>query len=76
MLIRCSLLLSLMDSFCNCSVFCCALLCGYSGFCNHLDGEDRVACFALFDFMVSLDCCVALPRCAIGLPAVCDCGIS
>ena len=26
--------------------------------------------------MVSRDCCVALPRSAIGLSAVCDCGIS
>ena len=26
--------------------------------------------------MVSRDCCVALPRCAIGLSTVCDCGIS
>ena len=26
--------------------------------------------------MVSRDCCVALPRGAMRLPAVCDCGIS
>ena len=32
--------------------------------------------FAQFVFLVSCDCCVALPRGAMGLPAVCDCGIS
>ena len=45
-------------------------------FCNHLDGEERAGCFALFVFLVSLDFCVALPRGAMGLSAVCDCGIS
>ena len=29
-----------------------------------------------FVFLVSRDCCVALPRGAMGLSAVCDCGIS
>ena len=32
--------------------------------------------FALFVFVVSLDCCVALPHDAMGLSAVFDCGIS
>ena len=32
--------------------------------------------FALFVFLVSRGCCVALPRDATGLSAVCDCGIS
>ena len=45
-------------------------------FCNHLDGEERAGCFAWFVFLVSRDCCVALPRGAMGLSAVCDCGIS
>ena len=40
--------------------------------CN---GEERVGCFALFVFLVSRDCCVALPHHAMGLSAVCDCGI-
>ena len=31
-------------------------------FCNHLDGEERAACFALFVFLVSRDCCMALPH--------------
>ena len=33
-------------------------------------------CFALFAFLVSRDCCVALPHDTTGLSAVCDCGIS
>ena len=32
--------------------------------------------FALLVFLVSCDCCVALPHDATGLSAVCDCGIS
>ena len=31
-------------------------------FCNHLDGEERDGDFAKFVFLVSCDCCVALPR--------------
>ena len=38
--------------------------------------EERAGCFAKFVFLVSRDCCVALPRGAMGLSAVCDCGIS
>ena len=46
--------------------------------CNHLDGEesDGCFCFALFVFLVSRGCCVALPHYATGLSAVCDCCIS
>ena len=43
---------------------------------HHLDGEERAGCFAYFVFLVSRDCCGALPRGAINLSAVCDCGIS
>ena len=45
-------------------------------FCNHLDGEKRAGCFAQLVFLVSHDGCVALPRGAVGLSAVCDYGIS
>ena len=45
-------------------------------FCNHHDGEERDGCFAWFVFLVSHDGCVALPRDAMGLSAVCDCGMS
>ena len=38
--------------------------------CNHLDGEERAGCFALFVFLVARDCCVALPHDAMGLSAV------
>ena len=43
---------------------------------NYLGGEERVGCFAWFVFLVPRDGCVALPRGAIGVSAVCDCGIS
>ena len=63
--------------FCNCSVFCCALLCVHSSFAIILMGKrERAGCFALFVFLVSCDCCMALPRDATGLSAVCDRGIS
>ena len=45
-------------------------------FCNHLDGNERAGCFALFVFLVSRDGCVAHLHDATGLSAVCDCGIS
>ena len=61
--------------FGNCSMFCCALLCVHSSFAI-IYREERVGCFALFVFLVSRDCCVALPHDATGLTAVCDCGIS
>ena len=38
--------------------------------------EERAGCFALFVFVVSRDCNMALPYYAIGLSEVCDCGIS
>ena len=44
--------------------------------CYHLDGEERAGCFALFVFLMSRDCCVALPRGVTGLSAAYDSGIS
>ena len=38
--------------------------------------RERAGCFALSVVLVSRDCCVALHRGAMGLSAVCDCGIS
>ena len=61
--------------FCNCSMFCCMLLYVHSSFAINLMGK-RAGCFTLFVFLVSSDCCVALPYDATGLSAVCDCGIS
>ena len=39
-------------------------------------GEERAGCFALFVFLLSRDFYVALPRSAMGLSAICDCGIT
>ena len=39
---------------------------------NHLDGEERAGCFAWFVLLMSRDCCVALPRGAMSLSAVCE----
>ena len=55
-------------------MFCYALLCVHS--CFAIDGEGRAGCLVLFVFLVSHDCCVALSHDAMGLSAVCDCGIS
>ena len=38
--------------------------------------RERAGCFALFVFLVSRDCYVALPRGATGLSANCDCVVS
>ena len=55
---------------CSCSMFCCTLL-----YVHHLDGEERAGCFVWFVFLVSRDGCMALPRRAMGLSEVCNCGI-
>ena len=48
-----------------------------SSFEIHLGGEERAGCFALTVCLMSCDsqCYVALPQCALGWFAVCDCGI-
>ena len=56
-------------------MFCCALVYVHSYFAIILMGK-RADYFAKFVFLVSHDCCVALPRGVVGLSAVCDCGIS
>ena len=63
--------------FCNCSMFCCALLFVLSSFAIISIGKrELVALPSLFVFLVSRDCCVALPYDAMSLSAVCDCSIS
>ena len=62
--------------FCNCSMFCCALLCVHSSFAIISMGKRELVALLLFVLQVSRDCCVALPHDAMGLSAVCDCGIS
>ena len=61
--------------FFNWSMFCCALLCAHSSFAIISMGK-RDGCFALFVFLMSCDCSVALPQDVVGLSAVCDYGIS
>ena len=57
--------------FCNCSMFCCALLCVYSSFANISMGKRE-----LIALLCPRDCCVTLPHDTTGLSAICDCGIS
>ena len=52
-------------------MFCCTLLNVHSSFAIVLVGKRE-----LVAFLVSLGGCVALPRGAMGLSAVCDCSIS
>ena len=46
---------------CNCSMFCCAFLCVQPNFAIISKGR-YASCFSLFVFLVSPDCCVALPH--------------
>ena len=68
------LFVTTIEGFCN----CCFVVSYFVSIpvLNHPDVEKRAGCFALPVFMVSRDCCVALPRGTTGLSAVCDCGIS
>ena len=56
---------------CNCSMFCCALLCVHSSFAIILMGMRELVALLFLSY-----CCVALPHDATGLSVVCDCGIS
>ena len=60
--------------FCNCSMFCCVLLCVHSRFAIIWMGKRELV--ALLVFLVSRDCRVALPHDAMGFSAVCDCSFS
>ena len=71
-----ALIVTLIVGLRDCSLCCCALLCVHSSFAIISMGKRAAGCFALFVFLVSRDCCVALPHDAMGLSAVCDCGIS
>ena len=61
---------------CNYSMFCCTLLYVHSSFTIILMGKRELVALLGFVFLVSHDDCVALPRGAKGLSAVCDRGIS
>ena len=55
-------------------MFCCALLYVYFSSAIILIRERELVAF--FVFLVSRNCCVALPGFAMRLTAVCDCGSS
>ena len=57
-------------------MFCSAFLCVHSSFTIILMGKRELFVFLLFVFLVSRDCCGALPNGATGLSAVCDYDIS
>ena len=40
------LIVTAIVRLCNCSMFCCTLLCVHSSFGNHLDQEERAGRFA------------------------------
>ena len=60
------------------SMFCYALLCVHSSFCNHLEEEEKAVCFAITVLQMNCyyKCSVTLPHSAVGWSAVCNCGIS
>ena len=62
--------------FCNCSMFCYALLCVHSSFVIISIGKRELVALLWFVFLASPNCCVALPLDATGLSVVCDCDIS
>ena len=60
--------------FCNCSLFRCTLLCVHSSFTIILMGKrELVVLHGLSSWCLDI---VVLPCGAMGLSAVCDCGIS
>ena len=61
--------------FCNCSMFCCALLYAHFSFAIIFMGKRELVALLCFVFLVSRDYCVA-PHNATWLSAACDCGIS
>ena len=62
--------------FCNCYMFCCALLCVHSSFANISMGKTELVALLCLSFLVSCDGCVALPHDIMGFSAVCGRGIS
>ena len=62
--------------FCNCSMFCCALLCVHSSFAIILMEERELAALLCLSYWCLVIVLVALPHDAMGLSAVCDYGIS
>ena len=61
---------------CNCSRFCCTLHYVHSSFAIISMGKRELVALHSFVFLMSHDYCITLPRGAMCLSAVCDCGIS
>ena len=61
---------------CNCSMFSCTLLYVHSSFAIILMGKRNLVALLSLSSCCFLVGCVALPRGAMGLSAVCDLGIS
>ena len=61
---------------CTCSMFWCALLYVHSNFAIILMGKRELAALLSLSSYWLVNCCLALPRGAMGLSAVCDRGIS
>ena len=58
-------------------MFCCTLINVHSSFTIILMGKrELVALLGLSSRCLPFYCCLTLPRGAMGLSAVCDCGIS
>ena len=63
--------------FCNCSMFCCALLCVHSSFAIISMGlRELIVLLCCFVCLPGVSCFVTLLRDATGLSAVCDYCIS
>ena len=60
---------------CNCSMFCCTFLYVHSSFAIILMGKRKLLALLSLSSCCFL-MCVALHRDAMGLSAICDCGIS
>ena len=67
---------SIIVGFCNCYMICYVLLFVHSSYAIIFMGKREQVALLSFVLLLSGDCCVALPRGAMGLSAVCDCGIS
>ena len=75
LLLACFIIVTPIAGVCNSYMFCCTLLYVYSSFVIILMGKGELAALLRLTFLVSADCFV-LPRGALGLSAVCNCGIS
>ena len=60
----------------NCTMFCCTLLNIHPSFAIILMEKRELVALLSLSSLCLCDGCVALPRGAMGLSAVCDCGIS